>query len=313
MSDANQPDSPDRAAPMRPVTIDDMKERVSLLRTDESRNLALAFQPLPTDVFIATYPKCGTTWMQQIVHGLRTGGSMDFDEIIEVVPWIESAHDLGMDMESPQVAVPRAFKTHFSWDEVPKGGRYIYVMRDPRDVLVSFYRFCEGWMFVSGSISMETFAREFFIPDDYWGHIGSWWPQRDRDDVLMVCFEDMKRDLASAVRRVAAFIGVAADPALLELVTHQASFEFMRVHERQFDDHLVRQARDAACGLPPAGVTTKVRTGRVGDHARVLSADIIAALDALWQESLAASFDLHSYEALRAQVASHRPNGQASI
>ena len=307
MSDVNQPDTPDRAWPSRPAHIDDLKERLSLLRTDESRDAALAFQPLPTDVFIATYPKSGTTWMQQIVHGLRTRGAMDFDEITEVVPWIESAHDMGLDMEGPQVAAPRAFKTHLSWDEVPEGGRYIYVMRDPKDVLISFYRFFEGWMFVPGTISLETFAREFFIPGTksgrYWDHIVSWWPQRDRDDVLMLCFEDMKRDLAPVVRRVAAFIGVAADQPLLELVTHQASFAFMRAHERQFDDHLVRQARDAACGLPPAGVTTKIRTGRVGDHVGELSADLCEALDALWHELIAEPFGLRSYEELRARVA----------
>ena len=48
------------------------------------------FAPRTTDTFIATYPKCGTTWMMQIVHQLRTGGSMQFPEIYAaVVPFFD--------------------------------------------------------------------------------------------------------------------------------------------------------------------------------------------------------------------------------
>ena len=87
-----------------------------------SRAAALAFRPRPSDILIATFPKCGTTWLQQIVHGLRTRGSMDFDEITLVVPWLELARDLGIDPDGPQAAEPRAFKSHLSWHEIPQGG-----------------------------------------------------------------------------------------------------------------------------------------------------------------------------------------------
>ena len=48
-----------------------------------------SWRPRPTDVVITPYSKCGTTWLQQIFHTLRTGGDMDFDDISCVVPWIE--------------------------------------------------------------------------------------------------------------------------------------------------------------------------------------------------------------------------------
>ena len=66
----------------------------------------------------------------QICHGLRTGGSMDFDEISLVIPHIELAHDAGYtDLDKEQVAQPRMYKTHFWYDPTPKGARYIYVAR----------------------------------------------------------------------------------------------------------------------------------------------------------------------------------------
>ena len=57
--------------------------------------------------------------MQQICHQLRTGGDMEFEEISQVVPWIELEHDQGQDLEAEQVAPPRCFKTHCWYDHCP--------------------------------------------------------------------------------------------------------------------------------------------------------------------------------------------------
>ena len=135
----------------RPTTIEEYLDVSSKFGTEEGFEKGLAFQPEPTDIFVTPYSKCGTTWMQQIVHGLRTGGDMDFGEITEVIPWIELAYDLGLDPEAPQKATPRAFKSHLRWDEIPKGGRYIVVMRHPVDAFLSLFRFMEGWFFETDS------------------------------------------------------------------------------------------------------------------------------------------------------------------
>ena len=50
-----------------------------------------SYRPRPSDIVISPYGKCGTTWLQQTFHTLRTGGDMDFDDISRVVPWIETA------------------------------------------------------------------------------------------------------------------------------------------------------------------------------------------------------------------------------
>ena len=97
----------------------------------------LAFRPRPSDVIISPFGKCGTTWLQQVFHGLRTRGDMDFDDISRVVPWIETAHDLGLDLDAPQRGAPRGYKSHLPYDLVPKGARYIVSIRNPKDALVS--------------------------------------------------------------------------------------------------------------------------------------------------------------------------------
>lgn len=61
-----------------------MKANLSKVSTLEGRTKAFSLRPSETDTFIVTPPKCGTTWISQICHQLRTGGDMDFDEIARV-------------------------------------------------------------------------------------------------------------------------------------------------------------------------------------------------------------------------------------
>ena len=252
-------------------------------------------------MIIATYSKTGATWLQQIVHGLRSGGAIDFEEIGDVVPWIGMAHDLNDD----QGGAPRAFKSHEFWDDnLPKGCRYITIVRDPSDVAVSFYHFFEGWYFEPGAISLDTFVRNFFLSGSrsgrYWEHLASWWEQRARPDVLFLCYEDMKADLPATLRRIAGFLGLDGDPAAVDIATRQASFEFMRGHASQFDEHLLCDARDAACGLPPGAATTKVREAGVGSQA--LSLALREALDAAWRQVIEARFGYATYADMRAAL-----------
>lgn len=287
----------------RPTSVKEMHERFENFATLEGWQHGLAYKPDSTDVFIVTPPKCGTTWMQQIVHGLRTRGSMDFDEISRVVPWINMAYDLGVDLHAPQVARPHAFKTHTKLDEVPKGGKYIVIVRDPCDALLSDYHFMEGMFFEAGTISLEEFAREEFIPSrDIHKHILAFWDRRHDEDVLPLCYENMKADLARTIERVAAFIEVPLDDELKEIVLRQSDIKFMQQHKEQFEDHIIRKARSEAMQLPLDGQLNKVRNGQVGESKERVPAEIRKELEAVWQEVITPRTGLPSYEDLRKEL-----------
>ena len=286
----------------RATSMAEMRACLAKFATPEGIAKGLAYEPAASDVFITPYGKCGTTWTQQIVHGLRTRGSMEFSEITEVVPWLELAHDLNLDIFAPQAAHPRAFKSHLSFDAIPKGGRYINVFRRPEDALVSMFRFLEGWWFETGSISLSDFAvNNYLVSDgghDYWHHAASWWRQRDNENVLLLCYEHMKHDLPGTVKLIADFIGCSLDAGLHELVVEQSSIAFMKKHASQFDDHLVREARDEICGVPAGGNSSKVRTGSIGDGNRELPADLIEVLNERWEKTMTREFGLASYRDL---------------
>ena len=287
----------------RPTSVKEMQERFKDFATTEGWQHGLNYTPDPTDVFIVTPAKCGTTWMQQIVHGLRTRGSMDFDEITRVVPWINMAFDTGIDIYAPQVARPHAFKTHTKLDEVPKGGKYIVIVRNPADALVSEYHFMEEMFFEKGTISLEEFAREEFISfQEIHKHILAFWDRRNDSDVLPLCYENMKADLPRTVERVAAFIGTPLDEELKEIVVRQSDIKFMQEHKDQFEDHIIRRARSEAMRLPLDGRLNKVRNGQVGESSELVPEEIIKQLDVLWQEVVTPKTGLQSYEALRKEL-----------
>lgn len=260
-----------------------------------------AYRARPTDIVISPFGKCGTTWLQQTFHCLRTGGDMDFDDISRVVPWIETARALGLDLEAPQRAEPRGFKSHLSYTAMPKGARYVVALRDPKDALVSMYRFMEGWFLEPGAVSIAEFAGPWIEREDgmdYWSHLISWWEQRDNPDVLVFAYEQMTAQPAAHIRRLAAFCGLPLDESLLALTLERSSLTYMLAHKDRFDDAMMRRASEIRCNLPPGSDSAKVRTGRVGGHRQELPDEIAAVLDAKWASAVTPNLGFANYGAL---------------
>ncbi|MEZ5596778.1 MAG: sulfotransferase domain-containing protein [Pseudomonadales bacterium] len=265
-----------------------------------------AYRPRATDIVISPAGKCGTTWLQQTFHTLRTGGDMDFDDISRVVPWIETALSLGLDINAEQRANPRGFKSHLSWHNVPKGAKYIVSVRDPKDAFVSAYRFMEGWYFEPGTISYE----EYFDAQrerrgkglDIWSHLVSWWQQRENPDVLLLSYEHMVADRELAIRRIADFCGIALDDKLLALTLEHTSMAFMLRYKDRFDDAMLREVSETRGGLPRGSDSAKVRKGGSGGHRQELPASVSQELDAIWATDVLPATGHADYASLEAAV-----------
>lgn len=280
----------------------DVLKRRSQIESQSQSHLS-SFRTRPDDIIIVGYPKSGSTWMQQIVHGLRTNGSMDFEEICRVVPFLERTFLETMPVSDDlyqQASMPfRAFKCHCPYSLCPKGAKYIVVSRDPKDVAISYFRFLEGWFFKEGELSADEFVLDvwlrlnkqdyYYLPGShcYWDYFASWWPHVDDPNVLWLYYEDMKEDIVQAVKTVGEFIGCPTDDATyLEKVVNQASIDFMKKHADQFEARKsVREPLNASLGIPlDQKGTGYVHEGTIGSHKARLSEDSLKAIDEKWKE-----------------------------
>lgn len=280
---------------------DEMIEAKNLIFPPITFELGKDFKPDATDVIITPWSKSGTTWLQQIVHGLRSGGDMSFDDISRISPWIEVAHALGVDLYADQGWRPRIYKSHYSYYAVPKGCRYLVSLRDPHRVMVSYYRFYEGWLFEPGTVTLDEYLAPHLDPDSpksYWNHMASWLEQRDNPDVLLLSYEVMKEDLRPAVAEIAQFLEMDADADLIDLVVRQSSLEFMLEHEDLFND-LMHRERGAEVGAHPHGIgSTKVTDGNFDSSRYELSPETLSTMDQLWADRIAGPFGFENYAAV---------------
>ena len=88
------------------LTAENIRQCDSSAWTAEGRLKGQHFQPRSTDIIVSGGTKSGSTWLQQIIHQLHTGGDMDFGKLFDV-PIVEFAHDLQQDLEVEQKGFPR--------------------------------------------------------------------------------------------------------------------------------------------------------------------------------------------------------------
>ena len=239
----------------------------------------LEFRPRADDVYVVTYPRSGTTWMQYMLHLLTTEGEIDFTHLGEVSPWYERSLAIGSmsaaDFE--RYDSPRVFKSHLPWGWLPQPGRYVYIWRDGRDVAVSYYHFYRSHLGFRGDF--DAFFERFLRGDVQYGswfrHVSGWQAHAEDPNVHVLTYEALTRDRARALSEVAAFCGIEADDARLQSVLERSTFEAMKTIEAKFDH--------TTAVLLERGMQTRsfIRSGKVGSGELTLSSAQHQAFDRL--------------------------------
>jgi hypothetical protein len=271
-----------------------------------ARDSAPPFVTKPTDIIISPYGKCGTTMLQQMFHTMRTRGDTDFDDISRVVPWIEMSPMLGIDLNAPQRAEPRGFKSHLGFNSIPKGARYVVPLRDPKDAFVSMYRFMEGWFLEPGAVRIEDFFEGWVRGrgpegEGYFDHLLGWWAVRNEPNVLLLSYRKVVADRSAHIRRVAEFAGIPLDDDLLALALERTERSWMLAHKDRFDDAMLREMSETKGGLPRGSDSAKVRASN-GSHSGELPPPIAGRIDQLWAERITPVLGFLDFAALETEL-----------
>lgn len=213
--------------------VGDLRRTVAFLRG------RLLFRPRADDVFIATYPRSGTTWMQFLLHLLVRGPKVEFQHINEVCPWFERSLAIGSldPAQLERLPSPRIFKTHLPRRWLPTGGRFVYIERDPADVATSYFQLYRSYLGFDGSLDefLERFMAGRVQYGSWWGHVEGWRRHAADADVLWVRYEALRSDPTAALTRVASFAGLPDDEGSVMRAVSGADLPRMKELEDRFD------------------------------------------------------------------------------
>jgi hypothetical protein len=215
------------------------------------KHLTVAFQHLfrlhrpgrtlliqPDDVFLVSFPKSGNTWTRFLLANLiYPGQPATFANIHRLIP--DPSGTAKRDFE--RMPKPRVIKSHESFD--PRYKRVIYIVRDPRDVVVSQYHYHRKLRKISDDSTIETFVARFLAgetcPHGSWGqNVASWLVTSEGSPhFLLLRYENMVEDTAQELAKIAAFLGISASHERIALAVEQSSAARMRKLEAsQTDD-----------------------------------------------------------------------------
>ena len=207
------------------------------------------------DIVIATYAKSGTTWTQQIIGQLLFDGDEDV-AVAEMSPWLDlRVPPAEVKIQALEAQQHRRFiKTHLPVDALVYSPRakYIYVARDGRDVVWSLYNHHANANALCYQLLNDTpgrvgppiappiaSIRQYFLDwldrDGYpfwpfWENIRSWWEIRELPNLMLLHFDELRRDLPAGMRRIAAFLDVPNDATRFPAQVEHCTFDWMKAN-----------------------------------------------------------------------------------
>ena len=213
-----------------------MQLRRFLGRSRMAVNYVLGRQPMhrgatafDDDVWLVSYPKSGNTWTRFLIANLIAGDrTVDWSNIEQVVPDLYISRDPLL----RRLPRPRFIKSHEPYR--PEYRRVLLIVRDPRDVAVSYFHFARKSHKVAASASIEEFLPQFLAgrvdPYGSWGeNVGSWLgARRGTPEFHVVRYEDLLADTAAGLTTIVRDFGIAADAEQIRRAVENSAADKLR-------------------------------------------------------------------------------------
>ncbi|XP_067271857.1 amine sulfotransferase-like isoform X2 [Pseudorasbora parva] len=216
------------------------------------------FEIRDDDLFVVTFPKSGTVWTQRIITLIY---GEDFPDQAKQNTFI-------------QPLMPKALQGK---------GKIIYVMRNPKDIMVSYFHFSNYMKNLDSSESMDELLGKFFtgcmIGGCWFDHVKGWITNKDKYNILILSYEEMIKDLRSVVVKICEFVGKNLSDAAIDKVVETATFKHMKKDPLANYEFLSQDDPNLPKGL-------FLRKGTVGDWKNSLTVAQSECFDRIYQEKM---------------------------
>jgi hypothetical protein len=205
----------------------------------------------PNDVFIVGFPKSGNTWLQTLTAALVFGIDVERcpDSVVaDLVPDIYDRPHYRRYLDAAY------FKSHEL--PSPRHRRVVYVIRDGRDVMVSYWHFLQAMGTNCPNLRALIESPDHCCEVRWQQHVEGWLANPYRCEMLVLRYEELRAQPAVHARRLADFLGVMIADAALDRAVFQCSFEQMKRREARLGWDNKKWPADKAF----------VRRGKVGSH-----------------------------------------------
>jgi len=241
------------------------------------------FRVYPDDTFIVSYPRSGNTWTRFLIANLAfPQEKVSFLNIEKLIPDTSSQSNRAL-LRTPR---PRIIKTHQYFDH--RYRKLIYIVRDPRDVALSYYDFQRKYRQIEDGYPIEGYVDDFvsgrLISKDWgtWGeNVATWIYTRGRNsNFLLLRYEDMIQSTLSELTRVAHFLVIDADHARLSHAVAMSSADRMRELEKQEENHWIA-TKNRRKDIP------FVRVAKAGGWKTSLPEPCVRTIESAWGDVMA--------------------------
>jgi hypothetical protein len=232
----------------------------------------------PDDTFIVSYPRSGNTWTRFLIANLsHPDEPATFANIERLVPDSEAQSSRYL----KSIPRPRLIKSHQYFDHRFK--KVIYIVRDPRDVALSYYDFQRKYRHIEDGYPLSQYVNDFaggHLSSADWGtwgeNVGSWLATRqDKAGFLLLRYEDMVVDTERELTKIAVFLGIEPNRSLLAQTVNLSSAERMRGLEKiQGSDWVTTKNKRSDIPF--------IRTASSGGWRNLLPPDAIAVIESAW-------------------------------
>ncbi|KAK9503869.1 hypothetical protein O3M35_010337 [Rhynocoris fuscipes] len=255
------------------------------------------FEPRKDDVWVMTYPRSGTTWMQELLW--LVNNDLDYETaakipLIERFPFFEfnmifgekfmngvaelNGHDPEVLEEikilrtpgyisAPNMKSPRHIKTHLPPSLVPPKlidtCKVVYVARNPFDVAASFYH--HNKLFLAHDFQgdfekyWDLFEKDLLIYSPYWEHIKEGWEKRNHPNFLFLFYEDLLRDLPGNLKKISSFLNKSMNDEQIKRLTEHLQIDNFRKNVKITKDKKTK-------GYTNPNAQGFIRRGKIGGN-----------------------------------------------